>query len=65
MTKLSETDKRFRQQPTDDMVQCPACQGQGVVKKWPGDRSPDRDCKYCDGVGGVTEDRFHAYHDRG
>lgn len=55
---------RVLRQPEDDMVQCPACGGQGVVKKWPGDRSPDRDCATCDGVGGVTEDQCEAYHDR-
>lgn len=43
-----------KEQPTDDMMQCPACHGQ----------APDFRCQYCDGVGGVTEDRFHAYHDR-
>jgi hypothetical protein len=40
--------------PTDDMMQCPACHGQ----------APDFRCRYCEGVGGVTEDRFHAYHDK-
>jgi hypothetical protein len=37
-------------QPSDDMVRCPSCLGFGP-------------CGYCDGVGGVTEDRFHAFHD--
>lgn len=55
--------KQRTAEPTDDMVQCPSCQGQGVVKKWPGDRSPDRDCAYCNGVGGVTEARCDAFHD--
>jgi len=55
--------KQRTAEPTDDMVQCPACQGQGVIKRWHGDHSPERDCLFCRGVGGVTEDRFHAYHD--
>lgn len=49
---------------TDDMVQCPSCQGQGVIKQWPGDRTAERDCKYCDGIGGVTESRAEVYFDR-
>jgi hypothetical protein len=53
-----------KRQPADDMVRCPACDGERVGKNWPEDRSPDRDCEYCDGVGGVSEDRFNAYHDR-
>ncbi len=44
-----------------DQVECPACQGQGVIKKWHGDRSPDRDCEYCKGETYVTERAFHAY----
>lgn len=39
-----------RQQPTDDMVQCPSCLGNGP-------------CGYCDGVGGVTEDCFNSFFD--
>lgn len=49
---------------TDDMVQCPACQGQGVVKQWPGDRTRERECKYCEGIGDVIADRADAYFDR-
>ena len=49
--------------PRDSDVQCPECAGQGVYKKWPGDRSPDRDCKYCDGSGGVSEDKCEAWHE--
>lgn len=45
-------------------VQCPACWGQGVVKRWPGDRFQERDCKTCDGVGEVTEDQWRAYFDQ-
>lgn len=50
-------------EPTDDMVQCPACQGQGVIKKWSGDRSPDRGCTYCNGVGGVSEAACEAFYE--
>ncbi len=49
--------------PPNDMVQCPSCQGQGVIKKWHGDRSPDRDCKYCNGMGEVREAKANAFHD--
>ncbi len=46
-----------------NQVECPRCQGQGVFKQWPGDRSPERECDYCLGATFVTEDQFHAYHD--
>lgn len=45
-------------------MQCPACWGQGVVKQWPSDRTAERECKYCDGTGVVSEARCEAYYDR-
>lgn len=47
-----------------EQLQCPRCQGQGVIKKWPGDRSPDRDCAECDGTGVRTKEQVDAYFER-
>lgn len=48
---------------TANQVECPRCQGQGVLKQWPGDRSPERECDYCNGETFVTEARCESYHD--
>jgi len=62
--KLARVQVLREAQKTPDEVQCPACQGQGVVKKWHGDRSPDRDCKTCLGTCVVTQQGFEAYYER-
>lgn len=45
-------------------VQCQACWGQGVLKQWHGDRSPEIGCDYCDELGVVSEDKCQAWYDR-
>jgi DnaJ-class molecular chaperone len=47
----------------DEQVQCPRCQGSGLINQAHGDRSPERECPYCHGETTVTEDQYHAYFD--
>ena len=46
-----------------DQVECPRCQGQGVFKQWPEQRTPEIECDVCDGRTYVTERQFHAYYE--
>jgi DnaJ-class molecular chaperone len=51
-----------KKEQDENMVQCPACNGQGGFRG-PETRIKWFECAYCYGTGGVTEARFHAWHD--
>jgi DnaJ-class molecular chaperone len=51
-----------KKEQDESMVQCPACSGQGEFRG-PETRIKWFECAYCEGTGGVTEARFHAWHD--
>ena len=46
----------------DRMVKCPVCASTGEFRG-PETRIKWFECAYCNGTGGVTEARFHAWHD--
>lgn len=48
-----------------EKVACPACQGMGWQKQWPGSgREPPPDCRACGGTGEMTQDDADSYFDR-
>jgi hypothetical protein len=53
----------YQKEPDNSMVQCPVCSGHGTIR---GSQTGISwfDCAWCDGIGGVTEKRYYAWHYR-